>query len=57
MGKLVVSTYVTLDGVMQPIDWTGRYSHEDHGRHAREGLFASDALVMERETSEIFGPA
>ena len=29
MGKLVVSTYVTLDGVMQPIDWTGRYSHEE----------------------------
>ena len=57
MGKLVVSTYVTLDGVMQPIDWTGRYSHEDHGKHAREVLFASDALVMGRETYEIFAPA
>src|SRR3712207_2239713 len=57
MGKLVVSTYVTLDGVMQPIDWTGRYSHEDHGRHAREVLFASDALVMGRETYESFAPA
>jgi dihydrofolate reductase len=57
MGKLVVSTYVTLDGVMQPIDWTGRYSHEDHGRHAREVLFASDALVMGRETYEVFAPA
>ena len=56
MGKLVVSTYVTLDGVMQPKDWTGRYSHEDHGRHAREVLFASDALVMGRETYEIFEP-
>jgi dihydrofolate reductase len=57
MGELVVSTYVTLNGVMQPIDWTGRYSHEDHGRHAREVLFASDALVMGRETYEIFAPA
>jgi RibD C-terminal domain len=57
MGKLVVSTYVTLDGVMQPIDWTGRYSHEDHGRHAREVLFASDALLMGRETYESFARA
>jgi dihydrofolate reductase len=57
MGDLVVSTYVTLDGVMQPIDWTGRYSHEDHGKHAREVLFASDALIMGRETYEIFAPA
>ena len=57
MGKLVVSTYVTLDGVMQPINWTGRYPHEDHGRRAREVLFASDALIMGRETYEIFAPA
>ena len=56
MRKVVVEVYTSLDGVIQPLDWmppseTGR---EERGRYARDQLFASDALLMGRETYEIF---
>jgi dihydrofolate reductase len=58
MRKLIVSTYVTLDGVIQPLDWSAQSSspaaREERGRYAREMLFAADALLLGRETYEIF---
>ena len=58
MRKLIVSTYVTLDGIIQPMDWSAQNSaleaREERGRFAREVLFAADALLLGRETFEIF---
>jgi dihydrofolate reductase len=58
MRKLIVSTYVTLDGVIQPLDWSahnqGPAAAEERGRYARDMLFDADALLMGRETYEIF---
>ncbi len=58
MRKIIVSTYVTLDGVIQPLDWTGLSqdpaSREERGKYAREVLFAADALLLGRETYQIF---
>ena len=56
MRKVVVSVYTSLDGVIQPLDWmppseTGR---EERGRYARDLLFTADALLLGRETYEIF---
>jgi dihydrofolate reductase len=58
MRKLIVSTYVTLDGVIQPMDWSAQNAdleaREERGRYARDVLFAADALLLGRETFEIF---
>lgn len=58
MRKLIVSTYVTLDGVIQPLDWSAQSSssaaQEERGRYARDLLFAADALLLGRETFDIF---
>jgi dihydrofolate reductase len=59
MRKVVVEVFTSLDGVIWPLDWmppseTGR---EERGNYARDQLFASDALLMGRETYEGFaGP-
>jgi dihydrofolate reductase len=52
--KIINSTYVTLDGVMNPMDWSGQFSSEEHGAYAHELLLSSDALLMGRETYEVF---
>lgn len=58
MRKLIVSTYVTLDGVIQPMDWSAQNAsleaREERGRFARDLLFTADALLLGRETYEIF---
>lgn len=58
MRKIIVSTYVTLDGVIQPIDWSAQSqdpaSAEERGNYARDLLFEADALLMGRETYHIF---
>jgi dihydrofolate reductase len=59
--KLVASTYVTLDGIIQPLDWSAQSSsdtdREERGAFARDLLFESDALLLGRETYEIFAGA
>jgi len=52
--KVVISVYSTLDGIIQPIDWTGHYATPEHAPYARQQLFEADALLMGRETYEIF---
>ncbi|MDQ3694810.1 MAG: dihydrofolate reductase family protein [Chloroflexota bacterium] len=58
MRKIIVSTYVTLDGVMQPIDWSAQSqdpaSTEERGTYARDLLFEADTLLLGRETYQIF---
>ena len=59
MRIVVVEVFTSLDGVIQPLDWmppseTGR---EERGNYARDQLFASDALLMGRETYKGFAEA
>ncbi|MEU4208428.1 dihydrofolate reductase family protein [Streptomyces sp. NPDC026206] len=54
MSKIVALVYVSLDGVMESPAWTGPYFNEEHGEYAHTRLFASDALLLGRETYEGF---
>jgi dihydrofolate reductase len=53
MRTLVVSTYMTLDGVMEAPETWELWSDE-HEQYAWEQLLASDALLMGRKVYEIF---
>lgn len=58
MRKVVVSTMVTLDAVMEnPHLWSFDYMNDELLGYARDQLFASDALVMGRVTYEGFAEA
>ncbi|MGH3387051.1 MAG: dihydrofolate reductase family protein [Nocardioidaceae bacterium] len=58
MRKVVESTFVTLDGVISdPQDWGPPYWDDEHNEYAGELLFASDALLLGRETYEGFAEA
>lgn len=58
MRRIVVSEFVTLDGVMEaPEKWSFPFWNEDLGKFKFDELFASDALLMGRETYEIFAKA
>jgi dihydrofolate reductase len=53
--KVIVSTYVTLDGVMEaPEKWVFRFWNDELAKYAHDQLFASDALVMGRMVYEEF---
>jgi dihydrofolate reductase len=55
MRKVVVSTYVSLDGVIQMDGgWHFPYFDDDARKYATQLLMASDALVMGRLTYEAF---
>src|SRR5436305_12724377 len=54
MRKVIVSVYTTLNGVMSPVDWPVPYASEERGKYAHDLLFEADALVLGRETYEIF---
>ena len=66
MSKLRVSTFLTLDGVMQAPGDAGEFERggwqlecfdEGAGAIAKEGLFAADALLLGRVTYEHFAAA
>lgn len=58
MRKIVNSTYISLDGVIEnPQNWTMDYFGEEAQGFAREQLFASDALLMGRATYDGFAQA
>jgi dihydrofolate reductase len=71
MRKLVVSEFVSLDGVMQAPGgaeedteggfahggWTHPYWHDDIGAHFDEAIGQSDALLLGRKTWQIHGGA
>lgn len=54
MGKVTISTYITVDGVMNPLDWHVPFMDEEMGRYSRELLFSSNALLMGRANYEGF---
>jgi dihydrofolate reductase len=56
--KIVVSTYVTLDGVIEaPHTWPFRSNRDEtEANYARDTLFNADALLMGRKTYEVFAP-
>lgn len=54
MRKIIVSTMVTLDGVMENPMWSIDYMGDDVMQYAHNQLFSSDALIMGRVTYEGF---
>src|SRR5918992_1603914 len=71
MRKLIVSEFVTLDGVMQAPGgaeedteggfvhggWTHPYWHDDIGAHFGEAFAQADAFLLGRKTWQIHGGA
>ncbi|MAS36662.1 MAG: pyrimidine reductase [Anaerolineaceae bacterium] len=59
MRKIIISTYVTLDGVVEaPHTWDFHAGRDQvEANYVRDVLFESDALLMGRETYEAFAPA
>lgn len=59
MRKIIVSTYVTLDGVVEaPHTWDFHAGRDQvEANYVRDVLFEADALLMGRETYESFAPA
>ena len=66
MRNVVAAEYVTIDGVMQDPGgvgeiehggWTNAFYNDELDRYQREQLFASDALLLGRETFEGFAAA
>ncbi len=55
MRKLVESTFMTLDGVIsRPQDWSGPYWDDQHVGYAEKLLEPADALLLGRDTYEVF---
>jgi dihydrofolate reductase len=55
MRKVVESTFVTLDGVIEsPHHWSPPYWDDEHASYARSLLFSADALLLGRKTYEGF---
>jgi dihydrofolate reductase len=58
MRRVVVSEFVSLDGVMEaPDKWHLQFWHEEMGKYKYDELFASDALLLGRVTYEGFAAA
>jgi len=58
MRKIIVSTYATLDGVIEnPQNWSFDYFDEEAGKFAVTQLFAADTLLLGRETYQSFAEA
>ncbi len=57
MRKLVVSMFVSLDGVMEDPAWTRPYWNDDIANFKFDELVASDALLLGRVTYELFAAA
>src|SRR6266852_3953482 len=58
MRKIIVSEYLTLDGVMEePGNWSFQFWSEESSKFKYDELFASDALLLGRVTYEGFAKA
>ncbi len=57
MRKVIVSEYVSLDGVMEEPAWTGPYWNDEIAQFKFDELFASDALLLGRVTYQGFAKA
>ncbi|MBC7869525.1 MAG: dihydrofolate reductase family protein [Chitinophagaceae bacterium] len=54
--KLVVTEYISLDGVVENPLWIGPYFDDDFLKFKFDELFAGDALLMGRHTYDYFIP-
>jgi dihydrofolate reductase len=54
MSKVVLVSYVSLDGVVENPSWTVPYWNDELATYQRDQLFASDALLLGRRTYEEF---
>lgn len=58
MRRLIVSEFMTLDGVMEaPDQWSFKFWSEEQAKYKYDELFASDALLLGRVTYEEFASA
>ena len=58
MRKVIVTEYVTLDGVFEePGTWSFQFWNEESMKYKYDELFASDALLLGRVTYEGFAKA
>ncbi|SDM61183.1 Dihydrofolate reductase [Fictibacillus solisalsi] len=58
MGKIAVSLYLSLDGIMEEPAWTMPYWNDEIAKFQSEMLlFSTDALLLGRETYEGFAAA
>ena len=57
MRKIVLSEYLSLDGVMDTPSWTAPYWTDEIAKYKLDELFASDALLLGRVTYEGFATA
>lgn len=57
MRKVILSEYVTLDGVMEEPRWTVPYWTDEIAKYKYDELFSSDALLLGRITYEGFAAA
>lgn len=55
--RLIVSEYLSLDGVMEAPAWTAPYWSDEIAAFKRDELFGADALVLGRTTYEGFAAA
>jgi dihydrofolate reductase len=58
MRKIIVSTYATLNGVIEnPQNWSFDYFDEEAGKFAMAQLFSADTILIGRETYQSFAEA
>jgi dihydrofolate reductase len=57
MRKVIVSDFVSVDGVMEDPSWTFRFMSEEREKFKFDELAASDALLLGRVTYEGFAAA
>ncbi|MDA2188463.1 dihydrofolate reductase family protein [Bacillus cereus] len=57
MGQIIVSMYLSLDGVMEEPAWTAPYFNEEVAKFQSDLLFESEALLLGRVTYQGFAAA
>lgn len=57
MGQIIVSMYLSLDGVMEEPAWTAPYFNEEVAKFQSNLLFESEALLLGRVTYQGFAAA
>ncbi|MGW5051328.1 dihydrofolate reductase family protein [Actinokineospora sp. NPDC004072] len=57
MRKIVATTIVSLDGVIDPVEWSMPWFDDDAGVIAKDRLWATDALLLGRKTYVGFAEA
>jgi hypothetical protein len=54
VGDIIITEFITHDGVIESPAWTVPYQHDDVEADKRDELLASDAQLLGRATYEMF---